>query len=284
MDRIETKARPGARNSSAIIAAACYSPFGRTGRCHVNGLLHAIARIADAADVLSLRGETLAFARARGFGGAYFLSPIAKDSREGRVLNNMGFDELWARAYRWYLHRVDPLPEIALERGTPFRWSQASALRDLSVEEQRYMAILQRRGMYDGLVIPTYGPGSRVGMAALGLHADLDAIGANDELELQLAMQASYQRYCELVAPEFSGDAVLSQREMDVLYWIARGKSNAAIGTILEISPATVDTYVRRIFRKFDVADRVGAAIAAVRYGYVIAGDYRRVAQPDPAT
>lgn len=229
--------------------------------------------------MLALRRETLAFARARGFGGTYFLTPIARDSREGRVLTNIGFDELWARAYRWYLHRVDPLPDIALERAAPFRWSQAAQLRDLSPEEQRHMAILARRGMADGLIIPTFGPGSRAGLVGLGLHRDFASIGPETELEMQLVSQASYQRYCELIAPEFGSETPLSQREMDVLYWIAQGKSNAAIATILEISAATVDTYVRRIFKKFDVTDRVGAALAAVRYGYVIAGEYRQVSQ-----
>ena len=244
----------------------------------VSELLDSIARIAAARDVLALRQETLAIARARGFGGVYFLTPIARDSREGRVLTNVGFDELWARAYRWHLHRVDPLPEIALDQSVPFRWSEAPRLRELSGEEQRYMAILARRGMADGLAVVAFGPGSRVAMVGLGLHPDLASVGSDTTLELQIAVQASFQRYCELISPEFSEDTVLSQREMDVLYWITRGKSNAAIATILEIAPGTVDTYVRRIFRKFDVTDRVGAAMAAVKYGYVIAGDYRRIA------
>jgi DNA-binding CsgD family transcriptional regulator len=249
------------------------------GTLSMSELVESIARIAQAPDVLALRRETLAFIRARGFGGAYFLSPIARDSREGRVLNNMGFDELWARAYRWYLHRVDPLPEVALSRSAPFRWSDAPKLRELSEPERRYMAILARRGMADGLAIPTFGPGSRVGMAGLGLHPDLGSVGPDRVLKLQLAVQASYQRYCDLIAPEAGTEAVLSQREMDVLYWISRGKSNAAIAIILEIAPGTVDTYVRRIFRKFAVTDRVGAVVAAVQHGYVIAGDYRRIAR-----
>ena len=41
---------------------------------------------------------------------------------------------------------------------------------------------------------------------------------------------------------------------------------------------STFSITLRRIFRKFDVTDRVGAAMAAVKYGYVIAGDYRRIA------
>ena len=48
----------------------------------------------------------------------------------------------------------------------------------------------------------------------------------------------------------------LSQRETDVLKLVARGYADKEVAIRLGISPATVDTHVRAIFRKFSVNSR----------------------------
>ena len=59
------------------------------------------------------------------------------------------------------------------------------------------------------------------------------------------------------------GKAGFTQREIDVLYWIARGKSNLEIGEILKISPATVKKHLEHIYKKLGVKNRLTAAISA---------------------
>ncbi|GFE64177.1 response regulator transcription factor [Litoreibacter roseus] len=59
----------------------------------------------------------------------------------------------------------------------------------------------------------------------------------------------------------------LSRRETEVLLWIARGKSNQDISTILSISPHTVDTFCRRLMQKFDATSRTTAAVRAAQWG-----------------
>lgn len=61
----------------------------------------------------------------------------------------------------------------------------------------------------------------------------------------------------------------LSRREVEVLDLVARGRSNAAIGTDLYISEATVKTHLIRIFAKLDVQDRTAAVSAARRQGWI---------------
>ncbi|HEX8281681.1 MAG TPA: LuxR C-terminal-related transcriptional regulator [Chthoniobacterales bacterium] len=61
-------------------------------------------------------------------------------------------------------------------------------------------------------------------------------------------------------APRSSG--TLSRRQQDVLRWIATGKSNKAIGEILEISPKTVGKHLENLFRKLGVTNRLAAANA----------------------
>ena len=49
----------------------------------------------------------------------------------------------------------------------------------------------------------------------------------------------------------------LSQREHEIARYLTEGYSTINIGAILEISPNTVRTYVRRIYTKLNVCSRV---------------------------
>ena len=61
--------------------------------------------------------------------------------------------------------------------------------------------------------------------------------------------------------------AALSPRERQVLALIARGKSAKGIGTLLHISPRTVNLHAATIIRKLGADNRVHAVAIAVRAG-----------------
>ena len=239
-------------------------------------VVDAIARLSAATDLSALFDGVLNFTRLRGFAGFFALPRIARDNPQGPSLVNEGFSPDWAAAYRSELYRSDPLPDIALSIKVPFRWDQAASYRPLAPFERRYLDLLGDFGMGRGLVYPLFGHEARIGLIGLGLHPDLESISPSVRTEIQLALQTAYQTYCSLSASGSEHEAELSDRERDVLYWLTRSKSNSAIAAILAISPGTVDTYLRRIFRKLGVTDRVGAAIAAVERGHVIPDERRR--------
>jgi transcriptional regulator EpsA len=59
-----------------------------------------------------------------------------------------------------------------------------------------------------------------------------------------------------------SGEAIpgkLSEREIEIMQWVCRGKTNSEIGQILDISFFTVKNHLQRIFRKLDVLNRAQA-------------------------
>ena len=60
---------------------------------------------------------------------------------------------------------------------------------------------------------------------------------------------------------------VLTEREMDVLRCLARGRSNKEISADLFISEKTVKTHVGSILDKLGLADRTQAALYAVKRG-----------------
>jgi NarL family two-component system response regulator LiaR len=61
----------------------------------------------------------------------------------------------------------------------------------------------------------------------------------------------------------------LTEREMEVLRCIARGRSNKEIGLDLSISEKTVKSHVGKILDKLSLADRTQAALYAVKRGIV---------------
>ncbi len=61
----------------------------------------------------------------------------------------------------------------------------------------------------------------------------------------------------------------LTERELDVLRSVARGKSNKEIGEALGISTNTVQVHLRNIFGKLGVGDRTEAVAYAIRQGWI---------------
>lgn len=57
----------------------------------------------------------------------------------------------------------------------------------------------------------------------------------------------------------------LTERESEVLYWIANGKTNREAAEILDMSPRTVNKHLEQIFPKLGVENRTSAAAVALR-------------------
>jgi DNA-binding NarL/FixJ family response regulator len=65
------------------------------------------------------------------------------------------------------------------------------------------------------------------------------------------------------------GADTLSERELDVLRRVAKGRSNKEIAAEMHISQATVKTHLIHIYRKLDVNDRTSAVTAALERGLI---------------
>ena len=56
----------------------------------------------------------------------------------------------------------------------------------------------------------------------------------------------------------------LSPREAEILFWVAQGKTNSEIGTILQISPATAKKHLENIYAKLGTENRTSATLLAL--------------------
>jgi DNA-binding NarL/FixJ family response regulator len=67
----------------------------------------------------------------------------------------------------------------------------------------------------------------------------------------------------------------LTDRESEILALITQGKSNAEVSTLTYLSPNTVKSYIRTIYRKIEVTSRTQAVLWGVRHGF--APDHHRI-------
>jgi DNA-binding NarL/FixJ family response regulator len=67
----------------------------------------------------------------------------------------------------------------------------------------------------------------------------------------------------------------ITDRESEILALITQGKNNAEVATLTYLSPNTVKSYIRSIYRKIDATSRTQAVLWGVRHGFT--PDHHRI-------
>jgi DNA-binding CsgD family transcriptional regulator len=93
---------------------------------------------------------------------------------------------------------------------------------------------------------------------------DSPELGANDAQEILLDTYVDGARYLFVRVPQpIEAGTPLSPREQEIVRMVSRGNPNKVIAEVLNISPWTVCTHLRRIFAKLGVTSRA-AMVAKV--------------------
>lgn len=163
----------------------------------------------------------------------------------------------------------DAILRVAMATGRPQRRNRVPERFKLSREEAEHREAMQALGVRDVLALPLFGPHGRDALGALANPRDRRIMEKALLTELHMAGQAAHLRALSLQPLPGQAQYGLSEREVETLRLIAQGKSNSVIAEILGIAPATVDTYLRRIFEKLDVADRTSAAVKGLSLGLI---------------
>jgi DNA-binding NarL/FixJ family response regulator len=67
----------------------------------------------------------------------------------------------------------------------------------------------------------------------------------------------------------------LSDRESEILALITQGKTNSEVAALTYLSPNTIKSYIRSLYRKIDVESRTQAVLWGVRHGFL--PDHNRI-------
>jgi LuxR family transcriptional regulator/LuxR family quorum-sensing system transcriptional regulator CciR len=231
-----------------------------------------LSRIRSAEDTQELWDIFVAYFRSQGIERFYarHFPPAGAPDSERRIGNAYGYPpDFTQRYFGSELWELDAIPLHARNHPTPFYWWDVVKLRKLPSEEMQQLLEFKAMGIGNGLAIPVFGPHGRNGLVGVELPSDRERFSDEEVHDFQVFAQMTHQRFCELFDPSHAEPVTLSPREGEILTWVARGKSNSIIGDILGISPNTVDTHLRRIYEKLDVADRTTAAIRGIGCGLI---------------
>jgi DNA-binding CsgD family transcriptional regulator len=100
--------------------------------------------------------------------------------------------------------------------------------------------------------------------AAASVLLDEAAAGRFGRVEVEAVLAAAGQPVRTAGMPRPAG---LTEREVDVLRLIARGRANKAVAAALGISPKTVGHHIEHIYLKAGVSTRAGATLFAMEHG-----------------
>ena len=237
----------------------------------LGGLAATIVAIERGADMDALRRSVRAFAGPLGYDR--FILYAAPPSGDGIVEQLLWLEGDWFSEGsefdpETYLARC-PVNRHVLETDHPFFWTKTG---EPGREAYRVARRPSGSGIH-GLQVPVFGHAGLIGAMSLGGTAIDSTVDTRSALTL-IATAAFHvaQRLAGPNAP--TSIPHLSDRELEVMRWVASGRRQADIALMLGLSERTVENYPRRI-RK-----RLGATTTAQAMHLVVRADSLRFDPP----
>lgn len=169
------------------------------------------------------------------------------------------YPDEWERYYdRKQLGRTDPVHRACQMTLVGFTWSQLPKMIPLTRMDRAVLDAAARQGLGNGFTVPAHVPGEVNGSCSFAtssgrpLQTEHLAVA---HLVGAYAFEAA-RRLAKRDRQKLADPARFSDRERDCLIWVARGKSDSEIATILGISPETVHQYVKQARANYDAVSR----------------------------
>lgn len=178
------------------------------------------------------------------------------------------YPEIWITHYlRQGYRNFDPVLDYTVGARTPFTWAALENDFVIGKRQRRILSEAREAGLHDGITIPLHGP-----------YGELSAInmarakpGEVDEQVIQTCNLLAQHFHCVYSAQSRQTDETarpdLTHREREVLLWCVKGKSNWAIGEILNISEHSVKFHMQNVYAKLGTNSRISAVVKAIRMG-----------------
>jgi LuxR family transcriptional regulator, quorum-sensing system regulator BjaR1 len=185
---------------------------------------------------------------------------------DDKVLLN-GWPKGWFEQYRksnFTLH--DPVAMFLRTQTKAFKWSEVPIPKDDQLARSVMTISSTDYRMRHGFGIPIHGlNGYQAGVSFAGCEVD-DVKEAN--AAVQMIGIYAFNRLANLKFASKT-DKVLTEREREVLNWIAAGKTAWDTGGILSIAEDTVNKHITSAMRKLNVHTRAQAVAESIRRGEI---------------
>ena len=161
----------------------------------------------------------------------------------------------------------DPVVTAMRSTRKSLTWDEVRR-RGLSREEQNILAEAIDFGATDGLTIPVVTASGCLGVISpCGFQPNLSERARSAIEIVSLYAHQALQRITPPHSRASHERTPLTAREREIMRWVAMGKTNDEIGSILTIQGSTVKTLLARAQEKLDAVNRTYAVVQAIRTG-----------------
>lgn len=182
-----------------------------------------------------------------------------------------GWSAEWASHYTASgYYKDDPVAAYCRRCISPFDWSEAPYCGEQNPRAAEIMqTAAEEFGLKKGFLVPI--------LRSSGFHACVTMAGESPDYEsdakraIHMLSLFAHARVTLLLDGARDTDVYesLTEREKEVLTWIAAGKSSWDIAHILNITERTVNWTIGRAMRKLDAVNRTQAVVNAIRTGAI---------------
>lgn len=178
----------------------------------------------------------------------------------------------WRQGYLQSVIPIEPVLDFMVGQAEPLLWSEIP-LHLLTAEQRAYVTSYKALGFADGLSMPFWGPNGYCALISMGSNKVLNLAPDVRHALQSLAVVALVR--CRMLAHGVQLPTIherpISFREADILYWVLEGKTDEEIGTIVGLGRATVKFHIRNATAKLGAANRITAAVTALKNGLLLA-------------
>ena len=166
----------------------------------------------------------------------------------------------------------DPVLLASQRTNVGFGWDQVPQMITVTAAHRDITERTRKAGICDGFTVPANIPGQLNGSCNFAVGPARGVPRQNFPMA-QLIGSFAFEAANKLVARMRDGPADepvrLTQRQLECIVLVARGKSDWEIGQILGLSPATVTAYMQDARERYDVPKRIQVVLRALYDGTV---------------
>ena len=199
-------------------------------------------------------------------GSYHFAAGMFAPSRpEDRSIMAIDYPAEWIDHYfeQNYID-IDTTITTAASRLAPYDWSFDY---DPGTDVGRLFRDVHDIGVRDGFTVPVHGPTDSIFVTSFATRDT--RLMPRDRLILQWLGSHLAQQYELSTHRPLADRHRITNRERDILTWIARGKTSWCVGEIIGISENTVNTHLRRALAKLQVNGRTMGVVKAITLGII---------------
>ena len=192
-----------------------------------------------------------------------------------RLHNYPPYWEAWVDARD--LAPSDPVHRASHRTSVGFAWNELPRLIRLTQQDRLVLELARGHGLGEGFTVPAHVPGEANGSCSFVTAAGVAAPRSAFPLA---QLSGAYAFECARRLWSLRGPVMeiptLTDRQLDCVLWMARGKSDWEISRILGLSQETVSQHLKQARERYDVEKRTTLAVRVLFDGVLSFADVFR--------